>query len=303
MTTNKGYFRKNGVQSGRGLAPRMDNYTRPTENRVEYQVFSSEYFSAADVKLYFGDIWVDEITSLMFTLQEEVMPIYGYNSYTFDAMARGKRIVQGTFGMNFTSVGYLQEIVSNANAVFYALEQGEKQGIINPANYEDMKLSAILEKLGKPSFEKMAEEYEKAIWGDEADTKDQLSYANRPYFQQDQLGFDIRIQYGAALEATGYVDGKFYQSGKEEAPNLTVDVLNGVQLYSMSKQGISTDFGGAPITEQYGFYARDFNGVSMAQLSRQSGGLSGGAGGAGGQNGSGDTPETIYRKMQYGVIR
>lgn len=292
MSTNKGYFSRSGIPNGKRLAPRKDNYQKPSDNRVEYQVFSSEYFSAADVKLYFGDIWVDEVTTLNFQLQEEVMPIYGYNSYTFDAAARGKRLVQGSFGLNFTSVGYLQEIVSNANAIYYALEQGEKKGIISPAHYEKMKLSDILTKLGKQSFNDVADEYEAAIWGTAADNSEQLSYANRPYFRQDQMGFDIRIQYGAVSEATGYVDGRFYQKVNEEAPNITVDVLNGVQLTGMIKQGIGTEAAGAPIMEHYSFIARDFNGVSMAQMARQNGFATGG-----------EPTETVYRKMQHGIIR
>jgi hypothetical protein len=292
MTTNRGYFTKSNIPNGKRLAPRRDNYARPTDNRVEYQVFGSEYFSGADVKLYFGDIWVDEITSITFQLQEEVMPIYGYNSFTFDAVARGKRLVTGSFGLNFTSVGYLQEIVSNANAIFYALEQGEKKGLVKPEYYKDLKLSDILKKLGKQSFDQIADEYEKAIWGSASDADSQLSYSDRAYFRQDQMGFDIRLQYGAVSEATGYVNGKFYQSVKEEPPNLTVDVLNGVQLTGMMKTGIGTDSAGAPIQEQYSFIARDFNGVSMAQVARQQKQIKGD-----------ETVDTVYRKMQYGVIR
>jgi hypothetical protein len=296
MTSNMGYFLKGSNVKGNRLPPRRDNYARPTDNRVEYQMFSQEYFSGADVHLYFGDIYVDEITTLTFQLQEEVMPIYGYNSFTYDAVARGKRLVQGSFGINFTSVGYLQEIITNANAIFYALEEGKNKDIIKPSYYKNMSLSEILEKLGKTSFEQIADEYEKAIWGTVADKDEQyLGYANRPYFRQDQLGFDIRLQYGAVSEATNYVNGKFYQKANEEPPNMTVDVINGVQLTGMAKQGIATETAGAPIQEHYGFIARDFNGVGIAQLARKQKGNN--------NNNSGQTPDTVYRQMQYGVIR
>jgi hypothetical protein len=293
--TNKGYFNKANIPWGKRLAPRRDNYARPTDNRVEYQIFSQDYFSGADVHLYFGDIFVDEIVNIAWALQEEVMPIYGYNSYTFDAVARGKRVIQGTFAMNFTSVGYLQEIIANANAIFYAIEEGKKKDLIKPQYYKNMNLSEVLQKLGKNSFEQIADEYEKAIWGT-ADDKNgmYLGYSNQPYFQQDQLGFDIRLQYGAVSEATGYVDGRFYQKFNEQPPNMTVDVINGVQLTGMSKT-MGTDSAGAPILEQYSFLARDFNGVGIAQLARQSGKQA--------KNSSGQSVETVYRQMQYGVIR
>ncbi len=262
------------------------------DRRMEYQLFSSDYFSGADVKLYFGDIWVDEVTTITFQLQEEVMPIYGYHSYTYDAIARGKRLVQGSFGINFTSVGYLQQVLENANAIFYALEQGEKKGIIRPQYYENMRLSEIMEKLGKETFEQVAEEYEQAIWGESKDSHEYLSYADRPYFRQDELGFDIRIQYGAISEASNYVNGRFYQKANAETPNMTVDVINGVQLTNVYKQGIGTESAGAPIQEIYGFIARDLNGVSLTHLKKSTGGSEGS-----------EPIDTIYRKMQYGIIR
>jgi hypothetical protein len=292
MATNKGYFSKRGLQRGSKLPPMRDAYARQ-DNRVEYQIFSSEYFSAADVKLYFGDIWVDEVTDIQFQLQEEVMPIYGYNSYTFDTVARGKRIIQGSFAINFTSVGYLQQIMANANAIFYALEEGKKKDLIKPEYYQNMRLDEILKKLGKDSFEQIADEYEKAIWGDEDSDELQLNYADMPYFRQDDLGFDIRIQYGAVSEAVGYVNDKFYMSNKTEPPNVTVDVINGVQLTGMSKQGIGVNSQGAPITEIYSFMARDLNGISFNHLQRMTGN----------DKQEAQTMETTYRKMQYGVIR
>lgn len=293
MATNKGYF-TGGLKKGSGLAPTRDAYARP-DSRVEYQLFGSEYFSAADVKIYFGDIWVDEAISLAFQLQEEVMPIYGYNSYTYDSIARGKRLVQGSFAINLTTVGYLQSIIENANAIFYALEQGEKSGIISPEYYEEMKLSDILTKLGKTSFDQMADEYEKAIWGVDDAASEQLSYSDRSYFRQDDLGFDIRIQYGAVSQTANYVDGRFYNNTKTEAPNTTVEVLNGVQLTGMNRT-ISTQDQGAPLVEMYSFIARDLNGISFAHLKRM---LNGGSNGS---FGSAQELDTTYRKLQYGVI-
>ena len=295
MTTNKGYFFGNKTfQKGDRLPPRRDIYGRPDSQRLEYQMFSSEYFSGADVNLYIGDVWVDEITNIAFQLQEEVMPVYGYASYTYDAIARGKRLLQGAFTINFTSAGYLQEILENAHAIFYAIENGKKDGLLPPNYYDTMNLNDILKKLGKKSFDQIADEYEKAIWGIGDDKGENLSYADRPYFRQDDLGFDIRIQYGAVAETSQYVEGKFYQKTKTEPPNVTVDVINGVQLMSMAKIGIGTDAAGAPIQEQYSFMARDLNGMSFAHLNKLSGSQ---------RNKERETLDTTYRKLQYGLIR
>lgn len=73
-----------------------------------------------------------------------------------------------------------------------------------------------------------------------------------------------------------------------------MDIINGVQLTSMTKQNIATESAGAPIQEVYGFMARDINGVSFAHMKKALGGTN---------DSSIEDIETIYRKMQYGVIK
>ncbi|WP_410988495.1 hypothetical protein [Bacillus cereus] len=288
MVTNKGYYgNRQSLQST--LTPRQDMYARQ-DTRVEYQIFNSEYFSNADVKLYFGDIWVDDITSIAFQLSEEVLPIYGYHSYTMDAVARGKRLIQGAFSINFTSVGYLQQVVQNANAIFHAVSNGEKEGEIKPQYYQNLKLEEILTRLGKSSFDQIADEYENAIWGAQKDNGHYMSYDDAPYFYNSQFGFDIRVQYGAISESSGYISNQLYESNRFNKPSMTVDVINGVQLSGMSKS-ISTADQGAPIQEQYSFIARDLNGRSLASMSQ----------GSNNENKE-QSIETIYRPMQYGTI-
>src|SRR5699024_1882125 len=73
-----------------------------------------EYFSGANVKVYFGDVWLDQLVNISFSMQEQVAPIYGFNSYTFDRISRGSRMVQGQFTINFTENGYMQSILKRA---------------------------------------------------------------------------------------------------------------------------------------------------------------------------------------------
>lgn len=260
--TNRSYLSKNP-----DLMPRREIYYARPDRRVEYQIFSSDYFSNADVKIYLGDIWIDDATSISFQVEEQIMPVYGYHSYTYDAIARGQRLVRGGFSINFKSVGYLHEVLANADAISYAIDQGEQQGIIRPEYYENMTLSEILQKLGKDSFDQIADEYERALWGETRDTDKLINYDQRPMFQQDQIGLDLRIQYGPVNETQGYISPTVYQTTRHEPPNMTVDVINGVQLTGMSKQ-ISTADQGAPILEYYTFIARDLNGISATQLRR-----------------------------------
>ena len=250
-----GRFNPNNAYTKTRPAPRKDPYRRQ-DTRVEYQIFGSEYFSGADVHLYLGDIWIDEITEFDFVLQEEVLPVFGYHSYTADTFARGKRTIAGHFNINFKSVGYLQEILKHRDAIEYAIEQG-KQGLGNPKILENYKLDEVLKLFGKSRFIDVAEEYEKAIWGEEGADLSYLAQRNRPYFQaDDKEGFDIRIHYGSVSDTERNL--RFYQRTLDPKPNLTVETLNGVQIYSVSKR-MSTMDQGAPLQERYQFVARDLN--------------------------------------------
>lgn len=70
----------------------------------------TRYYSAVDAELYLGDQYITEITSIQWSVQQQAMPIYGYNSYTFDDVAVGARLVQGQFSVNFIKAGFVQKI-------------------------------------------------------------------------------------------------------------------------------------------------------------------------------------------------
>jgi hypothetical protein len=75
----------------------------------------TRYYSAVDAEIYFGDVFIDEVTNIAWSIQQQSLPIYGYNSYTFDDMAVGSRIVQGQFAINFTERNFLSKLQSNTN--------------------------------------------------------------------------------------------------------------------------------------------------------------------------------------------
>lgn len=69
------------------------------------------YWSGLDSRIYLGDQLLDEVIELQWTLQEAVMPLYGYHSYVFDSALHGARRVQGAFRINFTQNGYLFDLI------------------------------------------------------------------------------------------------------------------------------------------------------------------------------------------------
>lgn len=93
--------------------------TQYNKQQTEYQYFPEEYFSGSDVTIYFGDTFIDEVMSIECGLQERVAPVFGYNSFTFDAAARGQRIVQGSFTLAFKEAGYLSRVLDHVGQLTY----------------------------------------------------------------------------------------------------------------------------------------------------------------------------------------
>lgn len=84
-----------------------------TRQHTEYQHFPEEFFSGADLVIYFGDVWLADLTRLQFTLTEATRPVYGYASYTWDVFKRGARVIQGEFAIAFREAGYLYRVLDH----------------------------------------------------------------------------------------------------------------------------------------------------------------------------------------------
>jgi uncharacterized protein YggL (DUF469 family) len=253
-----------------GSYPRYVQYSKGTTNldkknnvqrgTIEYTRFGSEYFSGANVGVYFGDVLVDQIKDLQFNLQEQVIPIFGYGSYTYDAVAKGQRLINGSFDIYFREAGYLKLILDRIE-----VELGGA-GKTNPFKYdtvpEETTIEHILEELSSKSgddFDKLASNYEKAIWGeldnDEIYTDDG---GKKPYFiplnytgnsKVTSGGFDILISYGPEARRQKKNLG-------ELSAKTTVQSINGVHITSVE---LIVNERGEPIFERYTFMARDIN--------------------------------------------
>lgn len=76
--------------------------------------FLKRYYSVIDAEVFFGNEFVEDIAYIDWNVNQSVMPLFGYNSYTYDELARGSRIIQGVFDINFTSPNYLFQILKAA---------------------------------------------------------------------------------------------------------------------------------------------------------------------------------------------
>ena len=89
-----------------------------TENGYSVgQTTLKRYYSEIDAEIYFGNEYVEDIDYIEWSINESTIPLFGYNSYTYDEIAKGSRIINGSFTINFTSPNYLFQIIQSAHNV------------------------------------------------------------------------------------------------------------------------------------------------------------------------------------------
>jgi len=72
------------------------------------------YYSSIDAAILFNGQMVDEIVQIQWTIEEQTMPLFGYNSYVWDEIAKGSRIIRGAFAINFVVPDYLNMILEKS---------------------------------------------------------------------------------------------------------------------------------------------------------------------------------------------
>lgn len=220
----------------------------------------ASYYSGTDIRIYFGDMWIDEIVEIEWALQEQVAPIFGYSSYTWDKVARGNRVVTGSFSINFKEAGYLQTVLNSLSSQetdgdWFNLKeyQGteQKNGSITNLR-KNVPVESVI-----ANFQELADDYESALWGTSSDSadlvnsrkKDSFFYGIKENGSNKALknhGFNILLTYGM------YKDSARSNTGFQTAQTI-VDV----QLTGVSS---TVDPSGNPISEVYTFIAKDISG-------------------------------------------
>lgn len=103
----------------------------------EENLFVEEYYCSTDTKILIDDIEQTEIAYINYSLQEQLKPLYGYASNTFDDVAIGNRIVTGVFKVPIKN----PEANADINAVYkevYGLETEDPADTYNKEQ-EDIK--------------------------------------------------------------------------------------------------------------------------------------------------------------------
>ena len=111
----------------------IDDVTRLGDRTITSNIVDGKrYFSSIDAEIYFGGLentFIDEIVQISWTMEQATLPIYGYNSYTFDDLVIGSRQITGCFIINFTKSNFLYDVLRKAESInrasYYTNESDE----------------------------------------------------------------------------------------------------------------------------------------------------------------------------------
>ena len=97
--------------------PGYQNYAVGTEKTIDGVVGSSvykKYYSDISAELYFNGHWFEDISAVQWQVQRQTYPLFGYNSFIYDDVALGNRIIYGAFSINFTEPNRLNDVIAKS---------------------------------------------------------------------------------------------------------------------------------------------------------------------------------------------
>jgi len=206
------------------------------------------YFTSAQARLYIGSLFIDQMHTLQYALQQNNIPVFGYCSEFADAYARGRSLVQGQLVLNYVHQGYLRaalkqyaKLSRSASASGSPPSTGAAiAGVLGKiSDISQQGTSSANQELGGLAQQKLTGLLAGSVPGDIDDAKSAMSAANTPYNPYnnplyEHMVFDMRIEIG-------------------DGPQLTVRLLEDVKLGANEQ---IFDQSGQVISESYGFTAR-----------------------------------------------
>lgn len=216
--------------------------------------FDSVYYNGLDIRIYMDKYRIEDAVGLVYDIREQVVPVYGYASYTYDRALRGQRIIEGSFTVIFKKPYALIERVANiAQAKESDRRAVESAG--KPASRLEGAASSIIDIL------EWSDQQRLRYWGpSEVQVEDEELMRRRyPLWYKEELS--IRIFYNDPLEAKQR-EGRLLALEREhvlterkrEETYTLIEQLEGVQIVGVSR---AIEDSGRPILESYQFLARD----------------------------------------------
>ena len=126
-------------------------------NGIVSSAFLKRYYSNIDAEIYVNGNWAEDISSIQWDISQQTTPLYGYNSYIFDDVARGARLINGSFTIAFTKPRIIDELIKS----YIPIKRGA-----SVSSYEDTResLSTIKVKLNENGKEITSNDAHQPIW-------------------------------------------------------------------------------------------------------------------------------------------
>jgi len=118
----------------------VDDDPPPYGTRPDTIFYANEYFSSTNMAIYIGDVFIDEITDLAFSVHANVRPVYGYRSKNFDLVLRDNVIVTGYFAINFKTNGYLYLVLNHYEEQLYSHDMAGVDPVLSAAAMDELEL-------------------------------------------------------------------------------------------------------------------------------------------------------------------
>lgn len=216
--------------------------------------FDSVYYNGLDIRVYLDGYRIEDAVGLVYEIREQVVPVYGYASYTYDRALRGQRIIEGSLTVIFKKPYALIDRVA-AVAAARSADQESKGSAPAPRPRQEGRAASLIDILDWSSEQRLR------YWGPErAAAPDEEQLQRRlPLWYKEQL--TIRILYNDPAESKER-EGKLLALEREhvltarerDSTYVLTEQLEGVQIVGVSRAIEDT---GRPILESYQFLARD----------------------------------------------
>lgn len=109
--------------------PTTNTYSAKDPQREE-NLFVEEYYCSTDTRIFIEDAEQTEIAYINYSLQEQLKPLYGYASNTFDDVAIGNRIITGMIKVsikNPNAQATIDEVIAEGSGETNAEDYNEEQ--------------------------------------------------------------------------------------------------------------------------------------------------------------------------------
>jgi hypothetical protein len=184
----------------------------------EENLFLEEYYSGTDTKVYIDNEEQTEIAYISYSVSEQLKPLYGYASRTWDDVAVGTRIVTGAFKV---SVKNPEEQSTYEEVVLHQVIDKEQSTLEEIANKNEEEEKA-------KENEEWIDDGSDETSGDEETTEDEGSNDDNITPQEPKETFSQEVQdYQIKLKTLGYTiivaDGLVDEDG--EVMGLTIAAI------------------------------------------------------------------------------